>query len=172
MSDWNSEEKNQDFDSRKGRNLWFLKIYQFWKNWILHATQNWQNFKFHKEIALRFNMSFFQKFANFGKIGFCMQPEIVQMCRCSEIRMQIAIFTSNLDSRPELDLEWRIQTLEKFEISEKNQFLTEILEKTKNPQNRKIQKIKQKAKFRKMQVPESASHPSVLIWAVGMCTVA
>ena len=34
---------------------------------------------------------------NFGKIGFCMQPKIVQMCRFSEKRMQITILTSDSD---------------------------------------------------------------------------
>ena len=40
----------------------------------------------------------FPRISNFAKIGFCMQPKIVQMSRCSVNRMRITIRMSESDS--------------------------------------------------------------------------
>ena len=41
-------------------------------------------------------------FAKFGKIEFCMQPEIVEMCRRSGSRIQSTILRSDSDSAHEI----------------------------------------------------------------------
>ena len=87
--------------------------------------QNCQKFNVHQKIAIRFKMrrsenvsnksrnlisersgmSLFQKSDNFGKSGFRIQPQIVQMGRSSGIRVRILFLTNDSDLAPESDFE-------------------------------------------------------------------
>ena len=116
--------------------------------------------KFHKNLIF---MKFWKIITRIKKISKfkkkkIFQRKIMQIHYFMEIRMQISILTSDSDSAPELDFEWRIQIWKSWN-SWKIEFSRKFRE---NQKTWKIRKIKKYKKLQKRQNCEKNGSRRVL----------
>ena len=115
-----------------------------------------------------FRIFYSEKKMHFQKKSLHMQPEIVRMSCSIGNRIRTWILSSDSDSAH--------LTVNICHWKNENRIVIWKLRFSRNCQqnsekNRKSRKFRKKRSTKnKNLIPESASHPSVLIWAVGMCT--